>query len=94
MKTSNSMIKLIGFSLVAGILGAGLGVLLAPHKGRKTRKKIKKAVKDIAKDIQGKIKNETNVINRKVEGLQDHTTSAIEDIVKDVKYMVNGLVHH
>jgi gas vesicle protein len=94
MKTSNNTIKIVGFSLLAGMVGAGIGLLFAPHKGTKTRRRVAERAKDIAEDIQDKIKDEAKVLSNKVEELEDLTLSAIGDIIKDVKHKVNGLVHH
>jgi gas vesicle protein len=42
--------------IVTGVaIGALGGILLAPRKGEKTRKKMMKHAKDIADDVKGKI---------------------------------------
>lgn len=91
MKPSNDTIKVIGFSLLAGIVGAVIGLLFAPHKGTKIRRRLAERSKDIAGDIEDKMKDEAKALSNKVEELKDETMSAIEEIIKDVKHKANGL---
>jgi gas vesicle protein len=94
MKTANDAIKIVGFSLLAGIVGAGIGVLFAPHKGSKTRRKLTKGAKEMADNFQDKMKDEAAVLSDKVEELKDQTMFAIDEIIKDIKHKANELVHY
>ena len=68
MKNSNEAGKLIAALLVGAIVGAAVGVLMAPDKGSKTRKKIAKKAKNVAV-LQNKRWNE--ILERMVkEGSQ------------------------
>jgi gas vesicle protein len=64
---------------VAGVLlgigvGALLGVLFAPHKGTKTRRKIMRKGQDYADELKGKF-----------DGLYQEVSDKYEDILEETK---------
>lgn len=65
MKNSNG--KMLIALLTSAAIGAGVGILYAPYKGRKTRKKIRHAIEDTKYGISdwfGYVKDEfTNTLN-------------------------------
>ncbi|WP_321287563.1 YtxH domain-containing protein [uncultured Sunxiuqinia sp.] len=63
---------LLGF--VAGAAtGALVGVLFAPERGDKTRKKIQKSVKRVSEDV-------TDTIGEKVDSLKDQVSEMIDQV--------------
>lgn len=68
-KTTNLV---LGF-LAGAATGAVLGILYAPDKGSKTRKKIKEQSEKIGQDVK-------KTVGEKVEGLQDYVNETIEEI--------------
>lgn len=70
--------------LLLGILGgvavgAIAGVLMAPDKGSKTRKKIMKKSRDLADDMK-----------EKFEELYENATDKYEDLLQDAKGLVSN----
>jgi gas vesicle protein len=62
----------LGF--VAGAAtGTLAGLLIAPEKGSKTRKKISKKVNNVSKDV-------TDTLNEKVDNLKDQVTEIINEM--------------
>lgn len=55
MEKSTSTFKVMGALLLGAAIGGGLGVLFAPHKGSKTRKRIMAKGSDMSDTIKGKL---------------------------------------
>ncbi len=87
----------VAVALVAGIaIGAGIGILMAPEKGSKTRKKIKGQYCDATDEIKSKYKDLKNkVSNVDVEGtydeLVDNLSSKSEDVISFLEEKLSSL---
>ena len=77
----------VAIALLAGIaIGAGMGILMAPEKGSKTRKKIKGGYCDATGEIKSKYKDLKKKVSKvDVEGtyedLVDNLSNKSEDVV-------------
>lgn len=68
----------IALGVLGGIAaGAIAGILLAPDKGSKTRKKIVNKSKDFADDIKGKFEDLYENVTDKYENLLQNTNEVI-----------------
>jgi len=67
--------KGLGKFLAGAAIGAGLGVLLAPEKGEKTRKKVKTSYDNFVEEIKKLDYNE----------VRDNLIKKVEEIEKEVK---------
>ncbi|WP_299674939.1 YtxH domain-containing protein [uncultured Tenacibaculum sp.] len=99
---SNNNNNILGI-LLGVAAGAGLGILFAPNKGSKTRKKIVDsaiATKDIVIDEANSISDE---LNNKVENLSNNISDSfhskkssledkIEEIIKDASYKTDDII--
>ncbi len=70
---SNNSGNIIVALLAGAVIGAGVGILLAPDKGSKTRQKIKDGVNSSKDDLFEKLKGFTDMI-------KDKTTDAVSAI--------------
>ncbi|WP_318641800.1 YtxH domain-containing protein [Flavobacterium ardleyense] len=77
----------VALALLAGVaIGAGIGILMAPEKGSKTRKKIKGGYCDATDDLKNKYKDLKKKVSKvdvegKYEELVDNLSHKSEDVV-------------
>ncbi len=73
--------KMIAGAFIGLIAGATLGVLLAPDKGERTRKKIKSKSKDFKKQAGRKYEDILSSLQQNVQNVKEK----VEDLSDDVK---------
>ncbi len=84
MKNSDS-VKVIGGVLLGAAIGGALGILFAPHKGSKTRKRIMSkgshlsdAIQDKFEDLMDDVKEEVASIKHNLHVRMDDELAKIE----------------
>ncbi len=64
-------VKVLAGVLAGMAIGAAIGILIAPHKGSKTRKNIMSKGEDLAKNINKKIDEKFSDLVNTVSGVKD-----------------------
>lgn len=77
--------KLVKSILVGAAAGALLGVLLAPDKGEKTRKKISKKSTDLADSLKGNFNEFVDGISGKYKNLKEKGQDAFNTTMENGK---------
>lgn len=76
-KIGNTLLAVIG-----GVaIGAAMGILYAPDKGDKTRKKIKDGYKDLEKDMKSKLADAKVDFEESYENLLSNMSYKTEDVI-------------
>lgn len=75
--TGNALIALIS----GAAIGAVVGILFAPDKGDKTRKRIKDGYKDLEKDMKAKLANAKVDLEDTYEELLSNMSYKTEDVI-------------
>ncbi|MFL9830073.1 YtxH domain-containing protein [Flavobacterium sp. ARAG 55.4] len=75
--TGNTIIALVS----GAAIGAALGILFAPDKGDKTRKKIKDGYKDLEKDLKSKLNNAKIDLEETYGELVSNMSHKTEDVI-------------
>ncbi len=71
--------KVVLGALAGLALGAALGILFAPEKGKTTRRKISKKSRDFAEDMTDKFNELIDTLSHKFEGAKDEVKMKMED---------------
>jgi len=74
----NVMAKLIKGILIGAIAGAVIGVLYAPRKGSKTRKKLRRKGMDMRNALRNEFSDMEKEVNKKYDSIKEDTSELLE----------------
>lgn len=94
MENQNKGKIIVGSLLVGALLGATVGVLFAPHKGKKTRNNIANNVKKTAKKIKSEINEDGQYLKDKALDFGNLIESKISTAATSFKDKANELLHN
>ena len=86
--TGNTMI-----AVLAGVLvGAGIGILYAPDKGSKTRKKVKDGYGDAKSDVTGKFDSVSTKLSNKLSTAKVDLEDTYQDLVSNMSHKTEEVI--
>lgn len=94
METSNNTGKVVGALVVGALVGAALGVLFAPDKGNRTRRKLLSGAQDMAEDIADRVKEEAEGLRKKAMELEELAEEKLHEITQNLRQKKEGLSNH
>jgi len=78
--------------LTGAAIGAGVGILYAPEKGSKTRKKLKKKAKIAEDEISERITKAKSDLNDSVNSKKDKFEQRLDEIVTNAKQKLDEII--
>ncbi len=90
---SNGTAKVIGAVIAGTVAGLVLGVLFAPDKGSKTRKRLAGSAKDLADDFKSRMRDEANELRNKAEELEAQADKKLDGLVSKIKMKANSVMN-
>lgn len=82
MKDVSKVMLLLAVGYAAG---AVTGILFAPDKGEKTRKKIRSKAEELGEDIEKAYDEEITRLKTKIENLKTRFTDEVSNAINDVE---------
>lgn len=93
-ETSDNTGKVIAAFVVGALAGAALGVLFAPHKGSKTRRKLMAGAQGLAEDVKKKMTEEATSLRAKADELESIAKEKISTITTAVQQQADTFKNH
>lgn len=87
-QTSNTLLAL----LTGAAIGAGIGILYAPDKGDKTRKKIRKNAKSAQKELEKQLNSTKTKLTAQAEKTRENFESKLEDTLSTMSYKADDIL--
>lgn len=78
--------------LTGAAIGAGVGILYAPEKGSKTRKKIKKKALETQEELSTRISNAAEELSRTAETKKETFERQLEDAISNMSYKADDII--
>ena len=78
--------------LTGTAIGAGIGILYAPNKGRKTRRKIKRKVEDAGHDISKRLSNAKDELIKSATEQQDKFERKLDETISTMSYKADDII--
>ena len=78
--------------LTGAVIGAGVGILYAPDKGEKTRKKIKKKALNAKEDISHRISQAKDELTKTAEEKKADFERRIDETISNMSYKADDII--
>ena len=91
---SNNTGNVLTALLTGAVVGAGIGILYAPDKGKKTRKKIKKSAVKAKDDISQSLTNAKEEFSKSADAKKVEFEEKLEDTLSNMSYKADEGHYH
>ncbi|MBU2904871.1 MULTISPECIES: YtxH domain-containing protein [Arenibacter] len=78
--------------LTGAAIGAGIGILYAPDKGTKTRKKIKKKAMETTDDLTSRISHAKEELTKTAEAKKVDFEQKLEETISNMSYKADDII--
>ena len=78
--------------LVGVVVGAGIGILYAPDKGTKTRKKVKDGFDDAKNELQNKFDSVSSQLSTKLTSAKFDLEDTYQDLVSNMSHKTEEVI--
>lgn len=86
--------KIVSALLVGALCGVAIGVLFAPDKGSRTRRRLIGSAQDLAEDLKQKMKDEAEVFRARAEELEQLAENKLETLSHNVSKHLDFSSNH
>lgn len=87
-QTGNTLLAL----LTGAAIGAGIGILYAPDRGDKTRKKIRKNAKTAQKELEKQLNSTKTKLTAQAEKTRENFEHKLEDTLSTMSYKADDIL--
>ncbi|ASO04858.1 YtxH-like protein [Arenibacter algicola] len=78
--------------LTGAAIGAGIGILYAPDKGTKTRKRIKKKAMETTDDLTSRISHAKEELTKTAEAKKIDFEQKLEETISNMSYKADDII--
>ncbi len=78
--------------LTGAALGAGIGILYAPDKGSKTRKRIRRKVEETGHDLADRLTHAKDELTRSAKEKREEFEHKLEDTLSHMSYKADDII--
>ena len=78
--------------LTGAAIGAGIGILYAPDKGTKTRKRIKKKAMETTDDLTSRISHAKEELTKTAEAKKIDFEQKLEETISNLSYKADDII--
>lgn len=91
MKNCNE--KVMKSFVLGAAIGASLGILYAPYKGSKTRKKIKGSAVDAKDDVSKFLKNSKDELTKTAHETKEAFEGKLEEVISSLSFKAENIIN-